>query len=156
MQCMRCKQRESVIQLHQIVNDEQVVVHLCQQCALDQGIEVETTFDSNPLSGFLSSLEQVSPETGKCPGCLATIDDYRITSRLGCPKCYTTFAGPLRDLLRRVHGATRHTGSRPPGRAGEMDRTSQLADLRAQLEVAVAQEQFERAAELRDQLRDLE
>lgn len=159
MRCMRCQERESVVQLHQIVNDQAVVVHLCQQCALEQGLEVEVGLESNPLSGFLAMLEKSPKDPAACPGCGATLEDYRATSRLGCPECYTAFARPLRDLLRRVHGSSRHTGQHPatPSADAEApDRRAAAQQLREELEAAIAEERFERAAELRDLLRNLE
>lgn len=156
MQCSRCQQRESVIQVHQIINDQSAVVHLCQQCALEQGIEVEASLESNPLTGFLALLEQHPATAGACPGCGATLEDYRATGRLGCARCYATFAGPLRDLLRRIHGAAAHTGSRPDSAEDSLTTEARKEDLHNQLRRAIEHEQFERAAVLRDQLREIE
>jgi protein arginine kinase activator len=145
-----------VIQVHQIINDQSAVVHLCQQCAIEQGIEVEATLESNPLTGFLALLDQHPATAGACPGCGATLEDYRSTGRLGCALCYATFAGPLRDLLRRIHGAAVHTGSRPPSAEDSLTAEARRADLQSQLLRAIEHEQFERAAVLRDQLREFE
>jgi len=156
MRCSRCQQRESVIQVHQIIDDQSAVVHLCQQCALEQGIEVDSTLESNPLTGFLALLEQHPATTGACPGCGTTLEDYRATGRLGCARCYATFADPLRDLLRRIHGAALHTGSRPPSTEDSLTTEARREDLQDQLRRAIEHEQFERAAVLRDQLREFE
>jgi len=156
MKCSRCQQRESVIQVHQIINDQSAVVHLCQQCALEQGIEVDATLESNPLTGFLALLEQHPATAGACPGCGATLEDYRTSGRLGCARCYAAFAGPLRDLLRRIHGAAVHTGSRPASDENSLTAEARREGLRSQLRRAIDHEQFERAAVLRDQLREIE
>jgi protein arginine kinase activator len=100
-----------------------------------------------------------------CPGCGATLQDFREAGRLGCGECYATFGVELRDLLRRLHGSTTHVGEgyRAPGEAEvtvpgeEIAVTEDPADaLRVRLRAAVAAEDFELAAELRDRLRSLE
>ena len=84
--------------------------------------------------------------------------DFRDTGRLGCAECYQAFGDHLRDLLRRFHGSSQHVGERylVPGVNGEASARSQLLDLRDQLRRAVENENFELAAELRDQIRVLE
>ena len=100
-----------------------------------------------------------------CPGCGSTLQDFREAGRLGCGECYATFGAELRDLLRRLHGSTTHVGDRylAPGAEanelpeGELSVTEDPAvALRDQLRAAVAAEDFELAAELRDRLRTME
>jgi protein arginine kinase activator len=95
--------------------------------------------------------------TGRCPGCGATFADFRESGRLGCGDCYQAFEPSLRLLLRRYHGSTHHHGRRPEARSGEAPApgAALIASLREQLHAAVASEDFERAAELRDRLREL-
>ena len=134
--------------------------HLCETCAEEEGVAVEAAPMGGPLGPLLAAMSQefeALPATlGACPACGATLEDFRTTGRLGCPTCWQAFAGPLRDLVRRIHGATRHRGEQyvPPGdepRAPD----EQARDLRARLDEAVAAENFELAAELRDRLRAL-
>jgi protein arginine kinase activator len=89
------------------------------------------------------------------------LHDFRATGRVGCAGCWTTFERPLRDLLRRLHGATRHTGEAyrvadPAALTPAEARQRHRAELREELAAAIAAEQFERAAELRDRLRVVE
>jgi protein arginine kinase activator len=94
---------------------------------------------------------------GACPSCGATLSDFRESGRLGCAACYRTFEPSLRDLLRRLHGSSRHLGERyaPPGGAAEEAEVVTVSQLRNRLRLAVETENFELAAELRDQLRTL-
>jgi protein arginine kinase activator len=90
-----------------------------------------------------------------CPACGATLDDFRETGRVGCAQCYKTFEVALRELLRRLHGSSRHFGERY--RPAESETGVPTArELREQLRVAVEAEDFELAAELRDRLRVVE
>jgi hypothetical protein len=93
-----------------------------------------------------------------CQSCGATLQDFRESGRLGCPDCYRTLGEPLRELLRRLHGATRHTGERyaVPGSNQDSPPARSSLELREQLKRAIESEDFELAAELRDQLKVVE
>lgn len=164
MKCTQCEEREAVIHLTQVTGDEATVLHLCERCAAERGMETPASLGKNPLGTFLAAMGQgwkgtLPAEPGldavRCEGCGASLEDFRETGRLGCSDCYRTFSGPLADLLRRLHGATRHVGERYHAGDGEGDPDSPAREreLRERLRVAVETENFELAAELRDQLR---
>jgi protein arginine kinase activator len=166
MDCDQCHEREAVIHLTQIVNEQVTTLHLCERCAAEKGVESPATVTKTPLGSFLAAMgKEVAggaaagrPVSGvdreRCPRCGATLQDFRETGRLGCAECYTQFEGPLRELLRRLHGSTHHVGERyaAPG-AAEEDPHRQEEELRQQLRLAIETENFELAAELRDRLR---
>lgn len=169
MECQQCGEREAVVHLTQIVDNEVSTIHLCERCAAERGIESEVDLEKSPIGSLLATVgKEVGaglPETEtvglghlRCGDCGATLQDFRDIGRLGCPECYTTFARPLRELLRRLHGATHHLGERyvAPGSPARRDAEAQMRELREQLERAIETENFERAAEVRDQLRALE
>lgn len=166
MKCNACGEREGVVSLTQIVEGDVRTVSLCAQCAADKGIETGLGLSETPLGGFLAALgESADPDAplasaleAGCPSCGATLRDFRETGRVGCAECYRAFDAPLRELLRRLHGSTHHTGMRYSG----TDLPSVTAppeaarELREQLRRAIESEQFELAAELRDRLRERE
>lgn len=168
MQCDQCKEREAVVHLTQIVEEQVTTQHLCEKCAAERGVESSTLLPKTPLGSFLAAMgKSPGPRGGgtraACPGCGATLQDFREAGRLGCGECYATFGAELRDLLRRLHGSTTHVGERyrAPGEADDEapddEVTEDPADaLRVRLRAAVAAEDFELAAELRDRLRSLE
>jgi protein arginine kinase activator len=166
MSCDQCREREAVIHLTQIVNEQVTTLHLCEQCAAEKGVESPSAGVKTPLVGFLAEMGKDLPETtaaprsgsgDACARCGGSLQDFRESGRLGCPDCYRSFEVPLRDLLRRLHGSTYHVGERyaergsPPGES-----RVQTAELREQLRLAVETENFELAAELRDRLRVME
>jgi len=162
MRCDHCHEREAVIHLTQLAGDQAVQMHLCEKCAAEKGVEPSIPGAlKTPLGGFLAQISPAGllegPDAGlRCPRCGAGLTDFRDAGRLGCPECWEVFAGPLTDLVRRLHGATRHVGERyrAPGVVEEGEVSSVTVDrLRAELRDAVAAEDFERAARLRDQLR---
>lgn len=165
MLCDNCKEREAAIHLQQVKDNSVKSLHLCQQCAAEQGIETGVGSVKFPLSDFLASMGKGPALHGaaeatdrECDSCGATLKDFQDTGRLGCPKCYDTFETQLRDLLRRLHGSSHHVGEAYlSAEAGELDeKQAQVADLRSKLRQAIETENFELAAELRDRLRTLE
>lgn len=170
MQCDQCKEREAVVHLTQIVEEEVTTQHLCEKCAAERGVESSTLLPKTPLGSFLAAMGKSPGPRGTgtraaCPGCGATLQDFREAGRLGCGECYATFGAELRDLLRRLHGSTTHVGDRyvAPGAEGEalvpdddLIAEDPAVALRDRLRAAVAAEDFELAAELRDRLRTLE
>lgn len=166
--CQACHERDAVVRLTQIVGDDVTTVHLCSKCAAERGIETAAEVAQTPLGAFLAAMGKggapmaAAVAVGEaCPECGATLQDFRASGRLGCAHCWIAFERPLRDLLRRLHGATRHTGegyTRPGDDTltAPEQRERIRAELREQLRLAIVAEQFERAAELRDQLRVLE
>jgi protein arginine kinase activator len=164
MSCDQCHEREAVIHLTQIVNEQVTTLHLCERCAAEKGVESPGSVAKTPLGSFLAAMGKGYPEQAvaaqggdDCPRCGGTLQDFRESGRLGCPECYRAFEVPLRDLLRRLHGSTHHMGERyvESGQA-PAENGAQAADLREQLRLAVETENFELAAELRDRLRVLE
>ena len=172
MSCEQCREREAVIHLTQIVNEQVTTLHLCERCAAEKGVESPGSQPKTPLGSFLAAMGQELPEQvpaprsgDTCSRCGGSLQDFRESGRLGCPDCYRSFEVPLRDLLRRLHGSTHHMGERyadhqaAPAAAGQTapaEERHQAAELREQLRLAVETENFELAAELRDRLRVLE
>jgi protein arginine kinase activator len=161
MLCDSCKERDAVVHLTQIVENEVTQVHLCERCAAERGVETTVAMPKHPLGDFLQAVQQqlvtAPAETGRCAFCSSTLKDFRSSGRLGCARCYATFEGSLRELLRRVHGNSRHAGRRYELPAPALDeQLTVLGELRERLRRAIETEQFELAADLRDRIRVLE
>jgi protein arginine kinase activator len=156
--CDSCGKSDAVIQLTQVENNEMRILHLCEACAQERGVQVEPQATNAPLADFLAQIgKDDAPGSGRCPSCGMTATQLRQTGRLGCTVCYTHFDDHLRSLLRRLHGGTSHVGKvMLPADPGEEDRTARILSLRRSLQRAVEAEDFEHAATLRDQLRQLE
>jgi protein arginine kinase activator len=165
MSCEQCREREAVIHLTQIVNEQVTTLHLCERCAAEKGVESPGAAPKTPLGTFLAAMGRELPEqtpapktADTCGRCGGSLQDFRESGRLGCSECYRSFEIPLRDLLRRLHGSTHHMGERYSDGVGSAPPRERppAADLREQLRVAVETENFELAAELRDRLRVME
>lgn len=165
MKCESCKQNEATFFYEETINGIQKSVKLCADCAakMQEGQHLSfpsfTGFHGNLLEGLFGlSTSPVAVEPQKaCPECKATWNDLVKAGKAFCPHCYITFGKELEPSLRSLHGSNvTHTGRAPAGRRAQWERRDQLASLKKQLSDAIQSEQFEKAAQLRDQIRALE
>jgi len=169
MKCQKCNENEAVFHYKQITNGEVTEGHLCNECAKELQNAGELNVNSMPdfeqgdfgfgLDGFLSHIfggTAKLPQSDACPLCGSTAQDISRSGRVGCAGCYTKFGAMLLPYIRRIHGNTSHAGRIPEGLAGEIGKRRKLEAMRAELKTAIAEQEFERAAELRDSIRTLE
>lgn len=167
MLCQDCNQNESTVHLTQIVNNKKLVLNLCKDCAEKRGFHSPFEHMPFPLAEFVTGMvgttKPASPAKGtrrshkvkKCPGCGMTFDDFGKSGRLGCGKCYQTFRVEMADLLRKIHGSPKHRGKRLTGDGEYIGKAREESQLREELKKAVDNEEFEKAADIRDQIRSL-
>lgn len=164
MQCQICNERTATIHLTEISEGVRTEMHICEQCATEQGIAAQSQMSINELlSGLLASqpsddeLLGPSDQESSCPACGFTLDRLRKEGTLGCPNDYDVFEYALLPLIQRAHnGGTAHCGKVPSKMPQETKKLAELTQLRQELNKAVRNEDYERAAELRDKLQQLE
>ena len=160
--CERCKKAHATFHLTSIEQDGQKIErHLCERCAEKEGLlQVQKPVNvKDVLEGFIASAQDSSSALGGlvCEECGLTYIEFRNQGLLGCPHDYEAFAEPLAQLLTRAQdGATHHVGKTPKSLGLPRPTQQDVRRLRRQLEEAVAGEDYERAAELRDRIRQLE
>lgn len=148
--CDECHQRPASVHVVRIVDGRKEQRNLCERCAIEKG-ELPFAWEPHPLQQLLAGMLKPQAVELRCPTCGTAYADFARTSLLGCPDCYRAFESQLAPVLRRVHGANRHRGKSPSRHRA--DRPQDVERLRADLEEAVAREDYERAAILRDRLR---
>ncbi len=160
MVCDICGKNEATVHLTEIVNDKMTKLHLCEECAKEKGAEMEEHFGLNDLLAGLADLGATTEpsiiESIKCPSCGFTYHDFKKVGRLGCGNCYEAFKKQLGPLLKRIHGADRHVGKIPVTVGKTVKDTRTLQELKMQMEKAIQSEEFEEAARIRDQIKELE
>ncbi len=163
MKCDICGRREATVHLTEVINDEVTKLHLCEQCAKEKSEEMHSHFGLTDLLAGLMDMGPAIPEGRikeeidvKCPGCGSTYFDFQKTGRLGCGKCYETFEKNLSELLRKIHGADKHVGKMPFKGEGVYRAQQDLQRLKKELAQLVRNEEFEKAAMLRDRVKELE
>ncbi len=164
MQCQICNKKEATIHLTEISEGERIDMHLCENCAQEQGIAIKNQV---PLNELLSNLLAVQPSNEEifgpteskvaCPHCGFTLDQFTKEGLLGCPYDYEIFQKPLEKLLAKAHnGKTSHCGKVPSRTPQDTKKQMKKLDLRRQLDEAVQAEDYERAAQLRDKINELQ
>ena len=91
-----------------------------------------------------------------CPNCGMTFREFREQGRFGCPQDYIVFEKRLIPLLENIHNDTEHVGKAPKRAPHSSQAQFELIRLRRDLAVAVEDEDYERAAQLRDEIREKE
>ncbi|MBI4180287.1 UvrB/UvrC motif-containing protein [bacterium] len=162
MLCKRCNKQEAKIHFAKIINNQTTEFHLCEACAQQMNImgENHEFHLENLITGLQDQPEGAAVETTglACPVCGQTSGTFKRTGRLGCPRCYTTFHDELIPLLRKIHGSAHHTGKSPARAkpAAASVRARDIKRLRRDLREAISQEDYERAAEIRDEIKRIE
>ncbi len=164
MICDECGVNDATIKLMTIVGGEKRERHLCTEC-MTKVKKQFSSLDLSSLAGLLGGLLQaVKQDDGEaeepvidltCPNCQSTYEEFRKTGFLGCPACYQAFHEPLEVMIKRVHGHTQHAGRVPGGSSSDLSIRLKIDRLKQQLGRAIAEEAYEEAARLRDQVRAL-
>ena len=114
MLCDNCKERDAVVHLTRIVENAVTQLHLCEKCAAAKGVETTLAMPQHPLGDILQAVQQQASATSEdapsCAFCGSSSRDFKATGRLGCPHCYDAMERSLRELLRRLHGSSKHVG----------------------------------------------
>jgi len=153
------------VHLTDVSNGVKKEVHLCDACAKKQGVTIKSYMHkaSSEAPVFPSHLidDEVADAPTEvqgehCAVCGTSYRQFRSSGKFGCPKCYESFGGKLGDLLEKIHARGQHEGKVPARASDQIERERELRSLRADLEEAVNEEAYERAAELRDRIYRLE
>lgn len=168
MKCDRCENEATV---HEVTVQAGVKVekHLCESCAAGEGLTPPAPAAPEVLKALIETTAKRASRGPACPTCGMTFDEFKQCGQFGCANCYEAFEARLLPLIERAHeGATQHLGKRPRRATGQVEssrakalaalieeRASRASAIRRLLEEAVKAEQYERAAELRDELRRL-
>ncbi|HVE16374.1 MAG TPA: UvrB/UvrC motif-containing protein [Chthoniobacterales bacterium] len=158
MQCDVCGEKDATVFLTQIVEGKMQKVNLCESCSKAKGVNDPTGFALADLLLGLGAAQDIEKGAtpAKCPVCGFTQADFKKTGRLGCSECYTTFADGLSGMLANMHKGTVHVGKAPGNRAQKRELIAKVKSLQTNLDEAVAHEQYEEAANLRDEIRRIE
>ena len=167
MKCDNCNNKTATVHLTEIRNGKKIEKHLCEQCAAQAegmpAIKGHTPINEL-LTNFVMAHSGLQKEQGaSCEQCGITWAEFRQQGLFGCEHDYDVFEKDLSPLLMRAHeGATHHVG-KSPVRAGSgaaapkaKRKLVDITKLRKELARAVELEDYERAAKLRDQIRQAE
>ena len=177
MICDNCGKNEVEVLIKQVVNQEIKNLSLCRSCAEELGfmspIMPSITISFSLADGLQKKrkVRKVLPRKREpqsdllcCSSCDMKFSEFREEGLLGCPKCYEAFRTPLGAYLQNTQGSESHwiasdifkdiglipdKGEFEPDDAGSAE---DITRLRFEMYEAVAREDYERAAQLRDML----
>jgi protein arginine kinase activator len=164
---MKCQQCDKTATFHitELTGGKPQELHLCEEHARQYLTQQEDEPSVTPsLAGALAhqlAVGQTAEELARldqraCPVCGITFYEFRNQGRLGCPYDYICFEKELEPLIINIHGDTEHTGKRPRSDAEGTEKRTQLIRLRRELKAAVAEEAYEQASKLRDEIKKIE
>lgn len=154
--CQVCKQSPATVHLTDIQpGGEPVERHMCESCAATEGLSTKAPDPVNVMLEKFVKMGANMQEAAQrsCPHCGVTFGEFRSQGLLGCARDYDEFRDLLLPVIERAQGgATQHDG-RSPGQTTPADPTAvKLHRLRRDLDRAIAEERYEDAAKLRDDL----
>ena len=160
MVCDSCGHKQATVHLTEIINDQAKELHLCEECAREKGALMGQQFG---LADLLAGLVDIGAEPivgrekgAKCPNCKMTYSDFKKYGRLGCGDCYTTFKDSLIHFLKKIHGSNQHVGKVPTKGPKDVKARTEIQEMQMRLQKAIEMEEFEEAARLRDEIKNLE
>ena len=168
MRCQKCD-KPATFHITELTGGKPQELHLCEDHAREyltqSGEEPASTHSMAAALAQQMAQQMAVGQTAEelerldqqaCPVCGITFYQFRSQGRLGCPHDYVCFEDQLDPLILNIHGETEHAGKTPKRCPGGSERRTQLIRLRREMKEAVANEQYERASELRDDIRRME
>ena len=163
MKCQKCE-KPATFHITDLTGDELLALHLCPDCAKIYLQTDEPAVETPLVSGVLQKqlkLEQTAEDlrdldSKECPICGISFYEFRQAGRLGCPHDYVFFGNELEPLLVNVHGDNKHVGKQPKRGVHDTESQTELIRLRREMKDVIEQEDYEKATQLRDRIRQIE
>ena len=163
--CDKCGAENANTHVKTIINGEFREYDLCSACAHKLGYsnpfaDMESEF-SHMLGSFFGNVLPARTQSTRCEFCGSTYAEIANTGQVGCAHCYELFADRLNPSIVRIHGNAAHCGKHSKAAAQAREehaetKEEKLRRLQSQLDEAIKQQEFERAAELRDEIKGME
>ena len=166
--CEECGVNEACYTISVMMGGQITQRHLCADCMAKMNMNLAAGNVKHLLSAIMSaisgSVEEAAASAAEeaeevaaivCERCGTSLSQFTKSGKLGCPSCYQAFREQLTPMLQQIHGRVQHAGRKPLDDEAAQRRRTTYDRLSRQLEQAVAMEDFETAAILRDQLRNL-
>ncbi len=118
MICECCQENEATIHLTQVIDQNAREVHLCAACAEKNGLNLQSAMSLPEMlfdlaAGKTGGADSPAMPEKSCAQCHLRTSDFKKNGRLGCPVCYESFAGELRQVLAGMQCGPAHKGKQP-------------------------------------------
>ena len=160
MKCEICGNRKAVIHIQQVIGKERIDLHLCDTCALERGISSSEERIELSISSLLHGLVDLRRMKGAkekaCPRCGSTWEQIGKRQQMGCGECYTLFAKEIQGWFQPMVEKPQHRGKLPKRLRTYKTYLVDVVKLKEGLKEAVRREDYEKAARIRDRIKELE
>lgn len=175
MLCQKCHKKTATVFISSIVNGQETRVYLCDECARDYPLfnfNFQDPFSIKDVIDKFKVDEDTSTDKEKenllaidndieekdiiCPNCYSTYNEYRETGKLGCSRCYEVFERRLKPILKNIYGYEEYIGKTPKKDNSHIYISKEIRILKEDLNRAVEKEEYEKAADIRDKIKELE
>jgi protein arginine kinase activator len=173
MLCPSCNKNIATVHVYEVEDfvgpgdsrNKMAIHHLCEVCAQGSGLatgmpgglmqsmagtQLWNLIKGSPIK--MQVTHKGGPPSLTCEECGMTLVELQRKGRVGCERDYELFAQYLGEVLARMHGADKHVGRLPGVDEAEASNQEHLSDLQRALELAIRKEDYEAAADLRDEL----
>ena len=138
-------------------------MHLCEACAKKhQEFELDNSFSFHKfLTGLLDNLQGEPPKQEPyneitCDKCGMTYSKFKQVGKFGCAHCYEAFMEKIKPIVKEIHGHDEHIGKMPKRAGGSIAIKKEINNLKDQLNILIKDEEFEKAAQVRDKIKILQ
>lgn len=173
MLCQACNKNNAAVHYKTNINGVVKEKYLCRECAEKHGAAQNEMFPPiDVMDGFFGKTDDIfggffagmmgEPQTRKstehkaCPMCGMRYSEFLHEGKIGCSKCYETFAQSLGATIKRIHTNSEHLGKVPEGIKSAFSDKRKIDELRKKLNGAIEAQEYEMAAKYRDEIRELE
>jgi protein arginine kinase activator len=157
--CDLCGKGDATMKVSQLDKDGKVTeISVCAECARQRGFTDVGKLKAGAAEIIAELKTRVDEGDAKliCRNCGLSYAEFKQQGRLGCADCYVSFHDQLVPLIRRIHGAVQHVGRTASGGRKQAQARMNVQKLRDALSGAIQDEDYEKAAALRDQLKRTE
>ncbi len=158
-ECDLCGKGEATMKVSQLDKDGKVTeITVCAECARQRGFTEVEKLKAGVAEIIAELKTRIDEGDSKlvCGNCGLSYAEFKQQGRLGCTECYVSFHDQLVPLIRRIHGAVQHVGRTASGGRKQAQVKMNVQKLRDALSGAIQEEDYEKAAALRDKLRRTE
>ncbi len=147
MICQMCNKHTATTKLKTTVNGLTAELNLCPECLASYGYSNFGSFGFNDLFSGVFAKDKES-KLKRCKKCDKTFDQIVKSGKVGCENCYTEFKAEFKPLFLKIHSANKHK------RSFDENNDNEIFQLKSKLQQLVENEEYEKAAEIRDIIRE--
>lgn len=156
MLCQKCQSNQATVKIVKNINGNITEEYLCKSCANGEDINFKDFYNENLFENFFNVFSPTISSSLICDRCKTSYNEFKKTGKFGCSECFFKFQGYLDSTLKNIHGSSTHTGKYPKRCGEHLKLKKEKNDLKILLSEAIAKENYEEAAKLRDRIKELE